>query len=79
MIDTKENYQQAFIKLAHTSIDEETRTELYRTIEAPREVARAGRNVVREELFGWESRGNESLQELGDKIRFLPDWLLKSG
>ena len=73
MIETKEQYQKVFLKLAKTSIDEESRMGLWKTIEALREVARAGRE--------WRGlRGKliyESEIELGKALDALPDWIVE--
>lgn len=76
MIETKEQYEEIgeFFKgyRHYPTID------LIETIEALREVARLGRNVVRDELFGLESYDEHaSIHELEDRIRFLPDWILE--
>ena len=52
--------------------------ELDVTFEALREMARAARSVINEELHDWESEGYSSLYTLEEKINALPDWITES-
>lgn len=78
MIETREQY--TMIKAALALLKQHG-TDVYdgtiETIEALREVARAAKTVIQEELWDWESQGNRSLRELESRIEGVPEWLLE--
>ncbi len=77
MIETKEQFGELRAEATQYAVHDKDARWLgaILTIEALREVARAGRNVVNEELHDWESEGYSSLYTLEEKLNALADWL----